>query len=358
MNHSISAFEWIRRNLFGGVGNTLVTLTLLAVILLFALPLIRWLFLDSVWTGDSADACADALGACWAVVANKYRVMLFGVYPYDEHYRAGISIFVYAAAVALSCIPRFWKIHLLAGIWIAALGLILVVLYGGIGGLPRVPTNQWGGLPLTLLIFAFSVLCGMPIAILLALARTSGFPVLRVLATLLVEGVRALPLVTVLFFAAVVLPIFLPPGVDIAKVVRVTFAMSVFFACYQAEAIRAGLQGIPKEQYEAANALGLSYWQRMRRVVLPQAMRLVIPALMNQNIASFKDTTLVIIVGLYDLLTATTAVVSEPEWRRYFTEAYLFVALVYFFFGYAMSKYSRYLERRFRYGRTVASAAK
>lgn len=344
----------MRRNLFSGPVNSAMTIGLAALIVTLAPPLIRWVFIDSIWFAESADACDDIAGACWAVVTKKYRVMLFGVYPYDQQYRAAIAILIYAVAVGVSCVPRLWDVKVLLTIWIVTLGGVISLLHGAPVGLPVVETNQWGGLPLTLLIFTFSALFGMPIAMALALGRTSSYPVQRLVCTLMIEGVRALPLVTVLFFAAVVLPIFLPSGVNIDKVVRVTLAMAVFFACYQAEAIRAGLQAIPKGQFESAHALGLSYWQRTRKIILPQAVRLVIPPLMNQNIASFKDTTLVIIVGLYDLLTATTAVVSEPEWRRYFTEAYLCVALVYFSFTYSMSKYSRYLEKRFRHGRPTA----
>jgi general L-amino acid transport system permease protein len=340
--------EWTRRNLFSSVRSGL--LTVLAVVLLVTTvpEFIAWAFVDSIWQTGNPIVCKQAEGACWAVITEKHRFMLFGVYSFEEQWRPAVAIVIYISTVVVSCLRRFWRARVLLPLWTLSASLILGLMLGGFAGLPYMETDQWGGLPLTIILFTSTIFLGIPLGVLLALGRRSRLPVIRILSVTLIEGVRALPLITIIFCAAVLFPLFLPQGIDSDKVVRIAIGLAIFHACYQAEVVRGGLQAIPKGQYEAAQSIGLGYWSMTRRVILPQALRIVIPGLMNQIISSFKDTTLVIIVGLFDLLTAMTVAVGDPEWRAFFTEAYIFVSLVYLSIALSMSRYSQNLERTFR----------
>jgi general L-amino acid transport system permease protein len=226
-----------------------------------------------------------------------------------------------------------------------------VMLWGGVFGLTYVDSAQWGGLPLTMVLFTGTVVIGFPIAILLALGRRSQLPAVKAVSVTLIESMRGVPLITILFVAVNVFPLFLPEGLEIDKMLRVVVGMAIFFACYQAEVIRGGLQAIPRGQYEAAEALGLGYWRMMVKIILPQALRICLPGIVNHIIAALKNTSFVLIIGLFDILTATTAVMQDPLWRRFFVEAYLFVAAVYFIFCFALSKYSQRVELWLNEGR-------
>ena len=230
--------------------------------------------------------------------------------------------------------------------WAAGLLVIGMLMWGGVLGLPYVENERWGGLILTLLLFTFGVAFAFPLAVLLALARRSELPLLRALAVGYIELVRGVPLISLLFMASVMLPLFLPAGVSIDKMLRAQIALILFAAAYLAEVVRGGLQAIPKEQYEAADALGLTYWQRTTSVVLPQALRIAVPPLVSTFIGFFKNTSLVVVIGLFDFLSTVKVSLTEPAWNGFGVEAYLFAALVYFVFCYAMSLYSRGLERR------------
>jgi len=219
-------------------------------------------------------------------------------------------------------------------------------MWGGVFGLPAVENERWGGLILTLILFTFGVAFAFPLSILLALARRSSLPAIRALAVGYIELVRGVPLISLLFMASVMLPLFLPEGVSIDKLLRAQIALILFAAAYLAEVVRGGLQAIPKDQYEAADALGLTYWQRTRAVVLPQALRIAVPPLVSTFIGFFKNTSLVVVIGLFDFLSTVKVSLNEPAWTGFGVEAYLFTALVYFVFCYAMSLYSRGLERR------------
>ncbi|MEX2643664.1 MAG: amino acid ABC transporter permease [Acetobacterales bacterium] len=347
----LSIAAWMRENLFSGWRSTLVTLLLGGILLIVVPPAIQWALIDAVWYAADSSACRAAAGACWAVIPEKHRVMFFGLYPYEEHWRPALALLLYIAGLAISGWSRTWRMSILLPLWTALPAAVLTLMLGGVFGMPYVDTSQWGGLPLTMVIFTGTIVLGMPVAMLLALGRRARMPVIRVLSVFMIEFVRGVPLVTILFTAAVIFPLFLPPGFDTDKMVRIVVGMAIFFGCYQAEVIRGGLQAIPKGQYEAADSLGLGYWGKTRKIVLPQALRIVIPGLMNHIISAFKNSTLVIIVGLFDFLNATGAAVSDPEWINYYTEAYLFVALVYFLGAYALSRYSHHLERRLSLGR-------
>ena len=335
--------RWARENLFAGWASSLATL-LIALFLFKSLSaFIDWAFLDAVWRPDSS-ACRAAEGACWGFIAEKHRFILFGTYPYDEHWRPAAATVLLMALWIVSLVKIFWKKSLIL-IWALGLGVIGVLMWGGVLGLPYVENERWGGLILTLLLTTFGLACAFPLAVLLALARRSSMPVLQALAIGFIELVRGVPLISLLFMASVMLPLFLPPGVSIDKLLRAQIALILFAAAYLAEVVRGGLQAIPKSQYEMADALGLTYWQRTLHVVLPQALRIAVPPLVNTFIGFFKDTSLVLIIGLFDLLSTIKVSLNDPAWSGFGVEAYIFAAVVYFVFCFAMSLYSRRLER-------------
>jgi general L-amino acid transport system permease protein len=324
--------------------NALVTIVLGALLLKALVAFVDWALIDAVWRPDSK-ACRAASGACWGFIADKHRFILFGTYPYDEHWRPAVATLLLVALWVLSAFRAMWKPRLIA-IWAGGLALIGILMWGGILGLPAVENERWGGLILTLVLFTFGVAFAFPFSIVLALARRSGMPAIRALAVGYIELVRGVPLISLLFMASVMLPLFLPEGVGVDKLLRAQIALILFAAAYLAEVVRGGLQAIPKEQYEAANALGLTYWQRTRAVVLPQALRIAIPPLVSTFIGFFKNTSLVVVIGLFDFLSTVKVSLNEPAWTGFGVEAYFFAALVYFVFCYAMSLYSRGLERK------------
>jgi len=337
---------WVRANLFSSWGNTLITVGLLYGMWLALPPLIDWTFLKAVWQVDDPQQCRAVAGegACWAFIAEKHRFILFGTYPYEQHWRPALAIVLLIALWGVSALRRCWH-WWLAVLWVAGLTVIGVLMWGGVLGLVYVENTRWGGLMLTLLLSSFGLFFAFPLAILLALARRSNMPVIQGLAVGFIELIRGVPLISLLFMASVMLPLFLPTGVSIDKLLRAQIALILFAAAYLAEVIRGGLQAIPSGQYEAADALGLSYWRKTLLVILPQALRISIPPLVNSFIAFFKDTSLVLIIGLFDLLSTIKVSLTEPAWTGYGMEAYLFASAIYFSFCYAMSRYSQKLER-------------
>lgn len=341
----IPVLRWMRENLVSSPLNTVVTI-ICVVALIYTVPdLINWGLLEAVFSASSHEDCRAATGACWAVIAEKHRPMFFGVYPYEEHWRLILALCIYIGAVGLTMLPRCWSYSFLVPLWIFTLFSTLTMMWGGFLGLQEVDTSQWGGLPLTMVLFSGTIVVGFPLAILLALGRRSDMPAVKAVCVIFIESLRGVPLITILFVAVNVFPLFLPQGLEFDKLLRVMVGMAIFFACYQAEVIRGGLQAISRGQYEAAEALGLGYWQTMIRIILPQALRICLPGIVNHVIAAFKNTSFVLIIGLFDMLTATTSVMQDPEWRRFTVEAYIAVGFVYFCFCYALSKYSQQVER-------------
>lgn len=325
-------------------GVTVVLALLLAVVLW---PLLRWALLDAIWIASDASACATpAAGACWAVIAEKYPVILFGTFPYDEQWRGMIIVALWIAWALLSPMTIVPVSVRLAG-WAVIFAVSILLMRGGIFGLAYVGTDNWGGLPLTFLIFGGTIAGGLPLAIVLALGRRSKLPILAGLCTGIIEVTRGFPLLVVLFFAALILPLFLPPQLDVDKLVRAEIGMIVFFAAYAAEAIRGGLQTLPTGQDEAAKALGLGYWLRLRKVILPQAIATALPSLFNDIVRAFKNTTFFSILGLFDVLGATKTALQDPVWVRYTVEGYLFVFALYFVICSGLSLYGRSLERAY-----------
>jgi len=342
--------SWLRVNLFSNVFNTILTLIAVAFLAVTISPVVRWGLVDAVWNAPSSRACRAASGACWAFINEKLRFILFGTYPYEQQWRPLFAVVIFIAMIVASCDRRLWG-RRLALVWVAGIAVVGVLMWGGIFGLGYVANEFWGGLPLTLILAVIGMAFAFPLAILLALGRRSSLPAVRAVCVAYIELIRGVPLITLLFMASVMLPLFLPAGLTIDKLLRAQLAIILFAAAYLAEVIRGGLQAIPRGQLEAADALGLGYWQRTRLVVLPQAVAMVIPPLVNTFIGTFKDTTLVIIIGLFDLLGTVTAALNDANWRGTSVEAYVFVATIYFCFCFFMSRYSQMLERELNKGR-------
>ena len=338
---------WVRHNLFADWRSAVTTLFVLGL-LVWALPgLWRWMVFNAVLAPD-ADACqaARGIGACWGVVTEKYRVILFGRYPYEEHWRPLVATSLMVGGLILSCMRAFWK-PWLPVMWVAILGLFFTLMGGGVFGLSSVRTDLWGGLPLTVMLATLSIFLAFPLAVVVALGRRGRLPAIRTACIVYIELVRGVPLISVLFMASFMFPLFMPQGVSLDVLVRVIAGITLFAAAYMAEIIRGGLQAIPKGQLEAADTLGLSYWQTQRKIVLPQALAMVVPAIMNTFISLFKDTSLVTIVSLYELTGALSlALNSDVNWRPFKIEAYLFITAVYFIVCFAMSRYSLWVEKQ------------
>lgn len=335
---------WMRANLFGNWQTSAGTLVLGGLLLWMVPHILGWALFTAAWA-PNADACrVDGVGACWGVIAEKYRLILFGRYPFEEQWRPLVATLLMVALIVASCARPFWK-PWLAVLWIAVLGTFFSIMFGGVLGLSRVETDRWGGLPLTILLASLSMSMAFPVAVVVALGRRSGLPAIRSVCTIYVELIRGVPLISVLFMASFMFPLFMPQGFSIDVLIRVLVGITVFAAAYMAEVIRGGLQAIPKGQVEAAATLGLSYWQTQRKIVLPQALAMVVPGIMNSFISTFKDTSLVTIVSLYELTGAMgLALNSDADWRPFKIEGYLFIAMIYFTFCFSMSRYSRWIE--------------
>jgi general L-amino acid transport system permease protein len=310
----------------------------------YAVPkILQWAVVDSVVDADTPGACAAAAGACWAVIHHHARVILFGLYPYAEQWRAGLALVVVALALAATFALGAARLRWVVSLWIATALVFIVLLAGGVFGLKAVPTDAWGGLPLSIFVFIATVLLGFPLAILLALGRGSRLPAVRIVCTGAIEIVRALPILTILFCAAIVIPLMLPDWLNPGKIYRVILAMAFFYACFQAEIIRGGLQGVPRGQVDAALSLGMTPLQTRVLIELPQALRYTVPATINQVVVALKDTSMLLVVGIFDFLASANTAISKDEWARYFVELYLFVAAVFL----VLTSVLAALERRF-----------
>lgn len=342
---------WLRANLFGDLRTSLATV-LIGGLLLWLLPqFLQWAVFSAVWRPNFEACRVDGVGACWGVVAEKYRLIILGRYPFDEQWRPLVATLLMLSLLVASCVRFCWKPWLVL-LWAGVLAIFFTLMYGNVLGLARVETDRWGGLPLTLLLASLSIAMAFPIALVVALGRRSDLPAIRSACTIYVELVRGVPLISVLFMASFMFPLFMPQGTTIDVLIRVLAGITLFAAAYMAEVIRGGLQAIPKGQIEAAATLGLSYWQTQRKIVLPQALAMVVPGIMNNFIAIFKDTSLVTIVSLYELTGALgLALNSDADWRPFKIEGYLFIALIYFIFCFSMSRYSLWVEKQVNKGK-------
>ena len=344
----VGVVGWIRTNLFKGWLNSILTLITIYCLWKLVPPLIRWVFIDSLWISSGAE-CQQIDGACWSIIPANIRFITFGFFPYEQQWRPFAAMVLLVALLFYSRNRNHWKKHLLYA-WILGLFLMGLLMKGGIFGLTPVESTQWGGLPLTLLLSVFGLTAAYPLGVILALGRRSKMPVVKSLCVTYIELIRGVPLISLLFMSSVVFPLFLPEGVNINALVRAQVAIILFTAAYIAEVVRGGLQAIPRGQYEAAESLGLNYYLTMRLIVLPQALKIVIPPSVSILISAFKDTSLVVIIALFDFLKTTKTVLNDPQWMGFSAEAYIFAALIYFLCCFFMSNYSRRLERELERG--------
>ncbi|PKF63440.1 amino acid ABC transporter permease [Psychromonas sp. psych-6C06] len=340
---SKGAIYWLRKNLFPDIKNSL--LTLLGLYFLYATipPLLNWMIFEATWSGTQAEIVKE--GARWIFIIEKFDQFIYGFYPEALHWRPNLVLLITIAFLASFKAVSNIKIKIVFMLLYPVICFVLIS--GGWFGLETVETEKWGGLMLTLVVAAVGIIASFPIGIVLALGRQSDMPIVKTLCVGFIEFIRGVPLITILFMASVVLPLFFSDGIDFDKLLRALIGITLFQAAYIAEVVRGGLQAIPKGQYEAAKSLGLGYWQGMILIILPQALKISIPNLVGSFISLFKDTTLVLIIGLFDILAMVTLTNSDTNWLGYEIEGYVFVTLIYWVICFTMSQYSKAIERKF-----------
>lgn len=343
---TVGVYGWVKQNLLSSPLNVALTAIALYLVYLIIPPLLSWMLLEASWTGSTREDCTGE-GACWVFIAVWFKQLMYGRYPDVELWRINITYVLLFAGLIWLMLPRLpfkgWVgLFMLVGFPIFAYYMFV----GGSFGLVFVETPLWGGLFLTLVIGIVGIVGSLPIGIVLALGRRSNMPIVKALCVGFIELWRGVPLITVLFMSSVMFPLFMPEGINFDKLVRALVGVMLFSAAYVAEVVRGGLQAIPKGQYEAAAALGLSYWKSMTFIIMPQALKLVIPGIVNSFIALFKDTTLVLIIGLFDFLGMAQLAATNPNWLGYSIEGYVFVALGFWVFCFGMSRYSQNLEKK------------
>lgn len=349
-NTSTGLVGWLKSNLFNSPINSIATLVLSYLIISFLIPTIDWAFIKADWLGTSRDACTSG-GACWVFITNRLDQFMYGFYPEEHYWRINLTFIIFAACIAWLLIDKTaYKGFVAIFTLFIFPAIAFFLLYGGSFGLETVETHKWGGLSLTLILAIIGIVAALPFGVLLALGRRSEMPIVKSFCVVFIEFWRGVPLITVLFMASVMLPLFVPEEISFDKLLRALIGIVLFQSAYMAEVVRGGLQAIPKGQYEAADALGLGYWKKMILIILPQALKLMIPGIVNTFIALFKDTSLVLIIGLFDLLAIVQAALNDPDWLGYSTEGYIFVALVFWVFCFSMSRYSQNLEKRLQTG--------
>ncbi|NMG39778.1 ABC transporter permease subunit [Chelativorans sp. ZYF759] len=351
--------RWFRVNLFATPLDTVMTLLGLLFVAYFLPPVIRWALIDAVWSGPDRSVCATVAqggiqpdgwsGACWAFVNAKFSQFMYGRYPVFERWRVDLTAVMFVALLVPLLVPRVpYKLWNALAFFVVLPLVAYFLLVGGAFGLPYVSTTLWGGLLVTMVLSFVGITVSLPMGILLALGRRSKMPVVKMICVIFIETVRGVPLVTVLFMASVMLPLFMPTGVTFDRFLRALVGVALFASAYMAEVIRGGLQAIPKGQYEGASSLGLGYWQSMGLIVMPQAIKLVIPGIVNTFIGLFKDTSLVYIIGMFDLLGIVRQNFADANWVSPQTpmSGLIFAGFVFWIFCFGMSRYSIYMERR------------
>ena len=341
--------RWARVNLFSSPFNTLLTLASACLIIMVGIPLVNWLVIDAYWSGTTPADCPDKTAACWPFIRARFDQFMYGLYPEAERWRVNLGLGLIILSALPLFIPRFPGKRWVVVFLIVAYPLIGAGLFlGGHMGLAYIETGKWGGFFLTLVTAVFVLSTSLPIAVLLALGRRSSIPLIRVCCATWIELWRSVPALVVLFVAIIMFPLFMPQELDIDKLLRALLALTILMSCYMAEAIRGALQSIPKGQYEAAEALGLGYWRRTSLVILPQAIPVALPQITSNFIGLFKETTVLLIIGLFDLLGMVQSAASDPSWLSPGVSAtgYLFAALFFWLFCFSLSRYSAWLERR------------
>jgi general L-amino acid transport system permease protein len=351
----VGPIAWMRENLFSTWTNSILTVIGLVVVYKLVVGVLDWAVMSAVWSGEDGSACSgDNVGACWPFIRAKFGQFMYGRYPFDERWRVNLTYVLAVAGLLPLMIPAVGGKKWLAIYCFVIFPVIaFFLLVGGAFGLPYVATEYWGGLLVTLVVASVGIVASFPVGVLLALGRRSKMPIVRWASVCFIEFVRGVPLITVLFMSSVMLPLFLPEGVSFDKLLRALVGVALFDGAYMAETIRGGLQAIPRGQSEAADALGLSYSKKIALVILPQALKLVIPGIVNNAVGLFKDTSLVLIIGIFDLLGIVQLnVTADAKWFAPTTSmtGYVFAALIFWFFCFSMSRYSQFIERRLAAG--------
>ena len=337
--------RWILQNLLATPLDVAITFLGLAFLFWVIPPFINWALIDATFIGTTRNDCTGD-GACWVFISQKLSMFMYGFYPENEVYRVNIVYGLFFAFVAMFKYLNI-SMKIKVAIFLTYPIISFFLISGGYFGLEVIATSQWGGLMLTLIVASTGILLALPLGVVIAFGRRSKLPVINKLSVLYVEFIRGVPLITLLFMGSVMLPLLFEEGIDFDKLLRALIVITLFQAAYVAEVIRGGLQAIPKGQYEAADSLGLTYWQKMLMVILPQALKVSIPNLVGVSIALFKDTTLLLIIGLFDLLAMVHLTTEDSHWLGFDVEGYVFITFIYWFFCFAMSKYSKILEKRF-----------
>jgi general L-amino acid transport system permease protein len=341
---SIGPIAWVRHNLFSSYLNTSLTFFGLFLIYVSVPPVVQWAIIDADWYGSSRDDC-NKEGACWVFISAWMKQLMYGRYPDEALWRINLGYAILAAGLLWVMIPRLPRKGWVGAFLALAYPFIAFILFsGGSFGLATVETSIWGGLFLTLVIAVTGIAASLPLGILLALGRRSEMPIIRSTSIAFIEFWRGIPLVLVLFMSSVMFPLFMPEGMNFDKLLRALVGVTIFASAYMAEVVRGGLQAVPKGQVEAAQALGMGYWRTMWFIILPQALKMVIPGVVNSFIALFKDTTLVLIIGLFDFLGVVQLANTNPNWLGFYVEGYVFAAIIFWLFCFSMSRYSQYLE--------------
>lgn len=341
---------WAQKNLFSTPTNALFTVFGILFLLWAVPPLYNFIIGHAVMPGGTVEECrAEGAGACWAYIYARFNFFIYGFYPIEEYWRPNIVFVMLAALIIPLLMPTAPFKRTNALLFFVVFPVVsFYLLSGGVFGMRYVPTEQWGGLMVTLIISLVGIICSIPLGILLALGRQSKLPIIKTLCVLFIELWRAVPLITVLFMASIMLPLFMPAGTTVDKLLRALVGVTLFSSAYLAETVRGGLQALPRGQFEAGASLGLGYWKRTYFIILPQALKHVIPGIVNNFIALFKDTSLVSIVGIFDLLNTVQSASSDIEWASP-TQAvtgYVFAAFMFWMFCFAMSRYSLWMEHR------------
>ncbi|HIP29647.1 MAG TPA: amino acid ABC transporter permease [Sulfurospirillum arcachonense] len=336
--------HWLQENLFSTPSN--IALTLLGAYIIYSIlpPFLQWAYFDANFAGDSKAQCTGD-GACWTFVKVKMDMFMYGFYPEDQVWRLQAGVVLFFLLIGFFYFSKSNKLKIIAFTSYMIVAILLIT--GGMFGLEVVETDKWGGLMLTIVVAAVGIVFSFPIGIILAFGRASELPIIKSICITYIEFIRGVPLITILFMSSVILPLFFPEGITFDKLLRALIGITLFQAAYVAEIIRGGLQSIPRGQYEAADAIGLSYWQKMLLVILPQALKVAIPNLVGAFISLFQDTTLVLIIGLLDLLSMVGVAAGDSAWLGMETEGYVFVTFVFWAFCYGMSRYSNKLEKQF-----------
>jgi general L-amino acid transport system permease protein len=351
--------RWIRTNLFATPVDSALTIFAILLLIWFLPGVIKWLFVNAVWAGPDRSVCSTVAqggiqpegwsGACWAYVNANFSQFMYGPYPIDQHWRVNLVAILFVLLLVPLLIPKApYKVANAIVFFFIFPIVAFVLLVGGWFGLPYVETANWGGLLVTLTLSFVGISVSLPLGIVLALGRRSKMPVIKMLCVIFIETIRGIPLLTVLFMASYMLPLFLPPGVSFDKFLRALIGVALFASAYMAEVVRGGLQAIPKGQYEGADSLGLSYWHKTGLIILPQALKLVIPGIVNTFIGLFKDTSLVTVISMFDLLGTVKQHFSDANWISPQTpiSGLIFAGFVFWIFCFGMSRYSIFMERR------------